>query len=97
ESSLIPGIPPLAQAANLPDYQASTWFGFTTQAKVPDSIVKQLSRDIADILKMPDVQSKFFTLGMELTPRDYQQFDTFVDQEFQKWKTVIDEGKLRIE
>lgn len=97
ESSLLPGLPPLAQAANLPDYQASTWFGFVTQAKVPDAIVKQLSDDIAEILKMPDVQQKFFTLGMELTPRDYSQFDTFIDKEFTKWNAVIEEGKLQIE
>ncbi|HWL28843.1 MAG TPA: tripartite tricarboxylate transporter substrate binding protein [Burkholderiaceae bacterium] len=97
ESSLLPGIPPLAKAVNLPDYQASTWFGFVTQAKVPDAIVKQLSNDIAEILKMPDVQQQFATLGMESTPRDYAQFDTFVDGEFKKWKTVIEEGKLQIE
>lgn len=97
ESSLLPGLPPLAKAVNLPDYQASTWFGFVTQAKVPDAIVKQLSNDIADILKMPDVQQQFATLGMEPTPRDYAQFDTFVDEEFQKWKTVIEEGQLQIE
>jgi len=97
ESALVPGVPPLAQAANLPDYQASTWFGFVTQAKVPDAIVTQLSKDIAEILAMPDVKQKFAALGMELTPRDPAQFDRFVAQEYEKWKTVINEGKLQID
>ncbi|MDS1139437.1 tripartite tricarboxylate transporter substrate binding protein [Pusillimonas sp. SM2304] len=97
ESSLLPGIPALAKEAGLPDYQASTWFGFVTQAKVPDGIVEQLSNDIAGILKMPDVQQQFSTLGLELTPRDHAQFDIFVDQEYEKWKAVIEEGKLQID
>jgi len=96
-SSLLPDVPPLDKAAGLPDYQASTWFGFVTQAKVPDSIVRQLSDDIAEILQMPDVRQQFATLAMEPTPRDYSEFDRFVAQDFEKWKRVIQQGKLQIE
>lgn len=97
ESPLLPGIPPLAQAANLPNYQASTWFGFVTQRAVDDAVIQKLSRDIAEILKMKDVQQKFARLGMVLTPRGPAQFDSFVAAEFTKWKGVIDAGKLRID
>ena len=96
-SSQLPDVPRLDQAAGLPDYQASTWFGFVTQAKVPEAIVRQLSDDIAEILKMPDVKQQFATLAMELTPRDHAEFDRFVAQDFEKWKQVIEQGRLQIE
>lgn len=97
ESALVPGIPSLAQAASLPDYQASTWFGLVTQKQVPDAIVQELAGAIAEILEMPDVKQKFHTLGMELVPRDPAGFDTFVADEFSRWGNVIAQGKLRID
>lgn len=93
-SSLLPDIPTLADAAGLPDYQASTWFGFVAPAGVPDAIINKLSSDIALILEMPDVKARFATLGMDLTPQSPTQFDDFVAIEYAKWQGVIKKGGL---
>ncbi len=96
-SSLLPDIPTLAEAAGLPNYQASTWFGFVAPAGTPDAIIDTLSSDIALILEMPDVKAKFATLGMDLTPQSPKQFDDFVAVEYAKWQGVIKKGGLEIQ
>lgn len=96
-TALLPEIPTLAQAANLPDYQASTWFGLVTQTKVPDAIIKQLSADIIEVMAQPDVKEKFTALGMDLTLQNPEQFDLFIANEYDKWQGVIQKGGLEIQ
>lgn len=96
-TALLPEIPTLAEAANLPNYQASTWFGLVAQSKVSDAIIQQLSTDITEIMAMPDVQEKFTSLGMDLTLQNPDEFDVFVANEYDKWQEVIKKGGLEIQ
>jgi tripartite-type tricarboxylate transporter receptor subunit TctC len=96
-SAKFPDIPTVAEAGNLPDYQASTWTGFVAPHATPDGIVEQLSKDIALILEMEDVKTKLASLGIDLHPRDAAAFDTFIAAENKKWGQVIAQGNLQIE
>jgi tripartite-type tricarboxylate transporter receptor subunit TctC len=93
-SPVLPDVPTVAEAANLPGYEVGTWFGLVTQAKVPDAVVRKLSADIAEIMKMPDVKAKFDTLGLDPNPQDPAQFDAFIAAEFSKWSTVIKQAGI---
>ena len=88
-STALPSVPTAAEAGNLPGYEVGTWFGFVAPAKTPDAVVAKLSRDIAEILAMPDVKARLETLGMEIAPQAPPQFDEFVKAEQTKWTTVI--------
>jgi len=96
-SAKLPDVPTVAEAANLPDYQASTWTGFVAPRATPDAIVAQLSNDIGAILGMEDVKAKLASLGIELNARDAAAFDTFIATENKKWGRVIAQGNLQIE
>ncbi len=96
-SALLPDVPTVAETANLPAYQASTWTGLVVPKEVPDAIVEQLSADIGEILHMPDVQTKLQALGMDVKPQDAQQFDTFIAAETRKWEEVIKRGNLALQ
>ena len=93
-SALLPDLPTVAEAANLPGYEVGTWFGFVAPAKVPDAIVRKLSSDIAEILTQPDVKSKLAMLGMDLAPQGPAEFDAFVGREFTKWAKVIKQAGI---
>lgn len=93
-SALLPDLPTVAEAANLPGYEVGTWFGFVAPAKVPDAIVRKLSADIAEILTQPDVKSKLALLGMDLAPQGPAEFDAFVGREFTKWAKVIKQAGI---
>jgi tripartite-type tricarboxylate transporter receptor subunit TctC len=93
-SSALPELPTVAEAANLPGYEVGTWFGLVAPAKVPDAIVQKLSRDVAGILKMPDVQEKLKRLGMDLAPQSPAEFDAFVAHEYVKWTKVLKQAGI---
>ncbi len=84
-----PELPTVAEAAKLPNYEVGTWFGLVAPAKVPDTVMRKLSADVAEILAMPDVKTKLEGIGMELAPQKGSDFDAFVNREFTKWGAVI--------
>ena len=93
-ASALPDLPTVAEAANLPNYSVSTWFGLAAPAKTPTPIIQKLSADIAEILASPDIKPKYETLGMELSPQGPQQFDAFIVQEYDKWAKVIQQAGI---
>lgn len=93
-SSASPDLPTVAEAAQLPNYNVGTWFGFVAPAKTPAPVLHKLSADIAQILAQPDVKTKLESLGMELAPQNAAQFDTFIAQESEKWGNVIKQAGI---
>jgi tripartite-type tricarboxylate transporter receptor subunit TctC len=93
-SASLPDVPTVAEAAKLPDYEVATWFGLVAPVKTPDAVVRKLSADVAEILKMPEVKTKFDTLGLELAPQSPAEFDAFIGREFTKWSKVIKQAGI---
>lgn len=89
-----PELPTVAEAAKLPNYAVGTWFGLVAQKKVPDAIVQKLSKDVAEILAMPDIKAKFDSLGMELDPMAPAAFDAYMVAEHDKWSKVMKQAGL---
>lgn len=90
-----PELPTLAEAAKLPNYAVGTWFGLVAQKKVPDAIIQKLSKDVAEILALPDSKAKFDALGMELDPMSPDAFDAYMVAEHHKWSKVMQQAGLQ--
>lgn len=88
-ATALPELPTVAEAANLPDYEVGTWFGFVVPGKTPDPIVARLAQEVAAVLAMPEVKSKLTAMGMELAPQTPAEFDRYVAAEFSKWAKVM--------
>jgi tripartite-type tricarboxylate transporter receptor subunit TctC len=68
---------PTMQEQGFPDYNIVNWFGAWLPAGAPPEIVARLHREIALVLKEPDVQKEFDTLGLYgvgSTPEDFARF-----------------------
>lgn len=88
-ATALPELPTVAEAANLPDYEVGTWFGFVVPGKTPDPIVSKLAQEVAAVLAMPDVKARLTAMGMELAPQTPAEFDRYVAAEFSKWAKVM--------
>ena len=88
-SATSPDLPTVAEAAKLPQYEVGTWFGLVGPKKMPNAVVDKLSKDVAEVLAMPDVKSKFEALGMDMNPQSAADFDAYMAAESTKWSQVI--------
>ena len=75
-----PDTPTVAEAG-LPGYSWESWGGMFAPARTPRPIIDKLNRTVLTALKMPDVQSRYAALGVEVAPMAPTEFDRFVDAE----------------
>jgi len=94
-SSTFPDLPTVAEAANLPGYEVSTFFGFVAPKGTPQPVIDKLSSTIAEVLTMPAVKEKVATLGMDLAPRGPKEFDSYLVAESKKWGETLKKAGIQ--
>jgi len=95
--SLLPGVPTLAEAADLNGYETYDWFGIVAPAGTPQAIVMHLNRSVAQILENPEVRKKLADQGAQIEARTPAEFGEFIRAEIAKWAEVIKFSGARLD
>lgn len=91
----MPGVPTIGES--LPGYQAEAFQAVVAPAGVPRAIVDTLAREIAAIVKSPDVTERFNRDGATPVGSTPQQFAAFLKSEMAKWSKVIQDAGIKLE
>ena len=91
-----PEVPTVAEAG-LPGFEFDTWYGLFAPAKTPAQVVRQISAEVARILKLPDVKERFDVRGAVARPSTPGEFNQFVRTEFAKLGTVVKAANLKVD
>ncbi len=94
---LMPDLPTVAEAADLPGFEASVWFGLVAPARTPRAVVDKLSKEINRVLHLPVLQDQFLPLGLVLTPNTPDEFGTMIKAEVTKWNKELREAGVQPE
>jgi len=87
---LLPDVPPLAEAAPAPGFEAVSWHMLLAPAKTPREIVDRLHGEMKRILAEPDLRQKIETIG--LIPFDtpsVEDLRAYRRAEQEKWGTLV--------
>ena len=87
-SALLPDVPTVAEAG-VPGYEVTGWYGVFVPAGTPAVIVNKLNREIARILKLPDVRERLSAEGAELIANSPAEFAAYIKSEIVKWARVV--------
>ncbi len=87
-SPAAPDIPTM-QEAGVAGYQHSLWNAVFAPAGTPPALVAKISEDIGRVTRLPDVQERFATFGIEAVAGTPAQFDQFFRAEVEKWAKVV--------
>ena len=74
-SPLLPDVPTVAEALNMPDYELSGWFGIMVPSKTPPEIVAKLNLEIGKILQDPSFIEIVKTAGADVLGGTSAQFE----------------------
>jgi tripartite-type tricarboxylate transporter receptor subunit TctC len=96
-SSALPDVPTVAEAANLPGYEASTWQGLVFPRGTPKPVVDRVYAEVVKVLGQTDVRDRLRVLGYDPVASSPQEFDAFIRVEITKWAKVIKAAGIRIE
>ena len=86
----LPDIPPFAEAANAPDFEAVSWHMLYAPAATPKQIVDQLHQKMKRIMELPDMRQKASNIG--LLPIDVPSINEtqkYLASERDKWGSLV--------
>jgi tripartite-type tricarboxylate transporter receptor subunit TctC len=91
----LPDVPTIAEAA-VPGYKYESWFGVLAPAGTPPAILTQVSQDIAQVLKMPDMVEKLTTFGSIPAANSPEQFDAIIKSDTERYGKVLRDAGVAV-
>ena len=93
---LLPDVP-TAEEAGLPGYELRIWYGFFAPAKTPQRIVQRLYTEFRTALALPDIQSRFTSMGTETVDMPPDAFTRVFHGDLQRWAKFVRETGLKLD
>lgn len=90
-----PDVPTVAEALNMKDFEASSWYALYAPAGTPPDIVKRLSAEVDAALKQPAVAKRLTDLGAIPVGGPPEKLAAFQRAEQEKWGKVIQMAKVK--
>ena len=87
---LVPGLPTVAESG-VPGFVMTSWWGVLGPAGMQQPIVTRLNTELGRILRLPDVQKNFATLGVDAATSTSEEFGAFIKTEIAKYSKLIEE------
>jgi tripartite-type tricarboxylate transporter receptor subunit TctC len=84
----LPNVPTVKEAG-LPSYEYDSWFGVLAPAGVPKPILNKISRDIAVVLRLPDVAEKMKAQGLVVATQAPDEFDALIRSEAERYGKIL--------
>ena len=91
-----PDIPTVAEAGNLPGYDASVWYGLVAPAGTPPSVVERINAAVKLAVSNPNVRQQIMsTLGGEAVGSSAAEFGAIIKSDRDKWTKVIGKANIK--
>jgi tripartite-type tricarboxylate transporter receptor subunit TctC len=74
-----------------------TWYGLFAPAGTPRDIVSRLNAQVVKMLADPELSKRFASQGAEPSGNTPEQMAQYRRAEFERWRKLIAEQKLRVD
>ncbi|WP_077001220.1 tripartite tricarboxylate transporter substrate binding protein [Variovorax sp. KK3] len=95
-SPVLPDVPTMAEAG-VKNVEVYSWQAIVAPKGLPPAVRTKANESMVAALNDPAVKQQFTAIGLEVVGNTPAQFATFQKQEFDRWKKVIDTGKITID
>jgi tripartite-type tricarboxylate transporter receptor subunit TctC len=92
-AAVLPNVPTLAEAG-VSGVDVYSWQAVAAPKGLPADIRSKLHAAIVGALNDPQVRQRFTDIGFEIVANTPAQFAAFQQQEYTRWKQVIETGKI---
>jgi tripartite-type tricarboxylate transporter receptor subunit TctC len=95
-SPLMPDVPTMKEAgAN--GTEVYNYWGLVAPAGTPNAIVVRLNAEVQKFLAQKDVQERLTNDGVDLTPGGPERLAQFIANDFNGWKKLVTDARLKID
>ncbi len=93
----MPDAPPLAEAAEIPGYDAAAWIGYVAPAGTPREIVSRLSAEIQKAIQAGDLRERYLALGLDPAANTPDEMAALMRREQERYGSIIRNANIKIE
>lgn len=90
----LPDVPTFIEQG-LKDFEAVSWVGVMAPAKTPRPIIDKLYREIAALLKEPELRERFGVLGIDPVGNTPEEFAAQIKADMARWREVVERAKIK--
>jgi tripartite-type tricarboxylate transporter receptor subunit TctC len=94
---LAPEYPTVAEAANLPGYEAIVWIGLLAPAGTPVAIVNKLNAEVERLVQLREVREQLAKTANEPVRHSPAAFAELIRSDMVKWGKVVQESGAKSE
>lgn len=94
-ADVAPQVPPVAGTPGLERFELNQWFGVFVPKGTPQPVVAKIQRDIAEVLRMPDVKQTLEKQGAQPSGMATAEFGEFVKSERKKFQAIVKAGNIK--
>jgi tripartite-type tricarboxylate transporter receptor subunit TctC len=93
----LPDVPTVAEAANLPGFEAQAWLSIVAPAGTPPALVARVQRDVAAAMAEPELRARMAELGIEPVASTPEEFAAHIAREIPRMARVLERAGIRPE
>ena len=97
DSPLMPGVPTVAAAANLPGYAVDNWGAVLAPAGVPPAILAKITAAVRQAVDTPEGRQAMAARGIESAFADGPALARIIEEDSARWEPVIRKADIRVE
>jgi tripartite-type tricarboxylate transporter receptor subunit TctC len=85
---------PVVSEAGVPGYEVTAWNGLFAPKGTPAAIISLLNRSVGEVLAVPDIKSRFATLGITAKASTPEELKSRMQGDIGKWAAVIERAGI---
>ena len=94
-SAVLPNVPSVAET--IPGFDVSLWYGMMAPTGTRPEIIAFISSALETVLKQPTLIATLNKMGADSAVSSPAEFQLFVNDEYQRWKKVVQEGNVQLD
>jgi len=96
-TAALPDVPPLAETADLPQYDVAAWIGYAAPAGTPREVLVRLSSEITKALQSEELKERMANIGLDPVASTPEEMATFMKREQERYGDIIRKANIKIE
>lgn len=94
---LLPDVPTVTEAGGRAGSIPSTAFSLFVPSKVPDAVVAQINKAVADVISVADFRAKYTARALDVRPNSPAELTNLLKAESVKYDKIIRDAGIKIE
>jgi tripartite-type tricarboxylate transporter receptor subunit TctC len=91
----LPDVPALAESKELSGFDISVFFAVFARSEVPAPVRERVTKELTEILKLPEVRSKLGDSGFTVRALDAAAATAFIKRQALTYREIVEQSKIR--